>query len=77
MNDAFGQLLPAAEKVHHIPVGVPDMENDGLLKLHRQIHLLRHDAHLHVPGRQIVIVIQADFPQGPDPGMGQHFGEPV
>ncbi len=63
MDDPLGQRFAGAEIIHHIPVGVPDMENDGLVHFQRQIDLLIHHFFLCVPGRQIVIVIQADFSQ--------------
>ena len=47
------------------------MENDGHIGFAGQIQLLLQNLFLHVPGRQIVIVIQADLPQGHHLGMGQ------
>ena len=63
-NPAGEQAAVGLEQIQHVLVRVPHMEAHGHIDRMGQLQLLQANLLLHLPGRQVVVVVQADFPQG-------------
>ena len=65
MDDPAGeQTAVGFEQIQHVLVRIPHMEAHGHVHRTGQLQLLQANLLLHLPGRQVVVVVQADFPQG-------------
>ena len=63
-NPAGEQAAVSLEQIQHVLVRVPHVEAHGHVDRMGQLQLLQANLLLHLPGRQVVVVVQADFPQG-------------
>ena len=77
MDDPPGEALSGTEEVDHVPMSVPDVEDDRHVQVAGQVQLLAEHPLLHVPGAEIIVIVQADLPDGDDPVLPGQLPQPV